>query len=155
MEGGKACEWASRHVTDHFPHHMWFYFCPFLGLQNRLHLPLPLCSRENQTQKWGGDSSHGHSLRVWGGRHPGARPEATCPEAAEGEDPLAQHAQHLPAGQRGRRGPEEHGQPPAKDHSKEGRGGSAGEIGVEGECPATCVGSAALKGKQQVQKMEK
>lgn len=92
--------WARRCIHTISPREA-VLFLSFLGLQNRLHVPPPVCSRENQTQKRGGDSGHSHSLRVRGGQHPGARPAAARPEAAKGEDPLAQHAQHLPAGQRG------------------------------------------------------
>ena len=51
MEGGEVCGLASWHVIDHFPYLKWFYFLFFLGLQNRLHLPISRRSRENQTQK--------------------------------------------------------------------------------------------------------
>lgn len=88
------------------------------GLPHRPRLQAAYCAGKAETQERRGNPRHGHGVHVLGGH--GRRPHQAAPEvpaaaAAEGEDALAQLAQQLHQGQRGRRRgplqqPDDHGE---------------------------------------------
>ncbi|XP_038016357.1 beta-adducin isoform X3 [Motacilla alba alba] len=97
------------------------------GLPHGLHVPLPPGAGEEQAQERRADPRHRHGLRLRGGARRDPRPAPARPEAAEGEDQVAQHPQHLHQGQPGRGGAGQRRQPEDKDHVAAGRRGGEGQ----------------------------
>lgn len=75
----------------------------FSGLPHWLCLPLPCTSRANANTEGGGGAGDRHGLSPvwWWWRPPSAEAASFCPAPAAGEDPMAQHPQHVPESQPG------------------------------------------------------